>query len=502
MLQLKVLVPLAFVAVSQALVDSRCKDAAWDSTTDFWTTKLVPNTQSDETLPFSAVYNTTFVTVSNSNQVRNIVLYCTSEPPPASVIGESALAIKVPVTNVAAIDGLSGNFIDMIGQSASVARVGELNTVTSVCLRGNLNDSITYDEANWVSAPDVDVAFSSSQAAANTSDIVIANDGDLKPLQVASYIKLIGMFYGLDDVADDVYQAIAASYRCAISRVEKGISSGSYTSGKAISPLRLTDTNFAVDQGSWWRSIVADASLKLVAAYEDGATASGDGAEEVLLSASSVSTSIAKDSWAYIDTTQYQYDNISTDRLDLATWLSTTKAPSSIEAVKGSNIFLSDKAFNPALRHNFNDLGPARPDLVLNDLISLIYPGLLTDYTREFLRPVNNSTETSDQRRLSNVCVASGTEVSSLDLGECTISSATESDAPSASSSDSATGSHAKKSGLSIGEIAGIVVGIVVGVSMAAATIVLFGLRKRRNAARSNEFNLGKSMSSSTLGRE
>ena len=86
-----------------------CADAPWDSQTDFWNVKF--NTSTDD-IPFSPSYHNTYVQIRN-RQRREVVLHCTNDPPPDDVLNRDALLVKVPVKNVAALDGFSQNLIDV-----------------------------------------------------------------------------------------------------------------------------------------------------------------------------------------------------------------------------------------------------------------------------------------------------------------------------------------------------------------------------------------------------
>jgi len=105
----------AAAGTAHAAIGAGCATAQWNSTRDFWGTKFI-DTDFDSNvaeLPFIASYHNTYVRVMTAAQDRYIVLHCTDEVPPKSAVGEDSLIIKVPVTSVAALDGLSQNFIDV-----------------------------------------------------------------------------------------------------------------------------------------------------------------------------------------------------------------------------------------------------------------------------------------------------------------------------------------------------------------------------------------------------
>lgn len=93
-----------------------CSSAPWDSSEDFFLDKY----ENDDSLPFAPTYNNTYVAIRN-RQRRHVVLHCSDEAPPRSVVGEEALFVKVPVQSVAALDGFTQNLID-VGSSSRAER--------------------------------------------------------------------------------------------------------------------------------------------------------------------------------------------------------------------------------------------------------------------------------------------------------------------------------------------------------------------------------------------
>lgn len=105
----------AAATTAQAAIGAGCASAQWNSTEDFWGTKFVDTDFESNVaeLPFIASYHNTYVRIMTTIQDRYIVLHCTDEVPPTSAVGADSLIVKVPVTSVAALDGLSQNFIDV-----------------------------------------------------------------------------------------------------------------------------------------------------------------------------------------------------------------------------------------------------------------------------------------------------------------------------------------------------------------------------------------------------
>ncbi|EFY91749.1 hypothetical protein J3459_015244 [Metarhizium acridum] len=485
----------ASATLGQAAFREGCADAPWDSDTDFFLTKF----EKGPSNPFFAQYNKTYVTIRN-RQHRYVVLYCSKDPPPTSIVGESALVIKAPVKNVAALDGFSQNLIEMLGMSTSIKRTGVYSDVTSSCIRGNMKDNITFDDDEWDKAPEVDVTFYGDTAKPDSKKVLIYNVGNYAPLAQLGYIKFVSMFFGMEELGQKIYDEIAANYRCAAAQVQQAIEDGTYPTGAFISPIRKDGDKFTVFQSPWWSTILSDAGSALVNVSADG-EASGKGnptkPELVTIDANSQGNNFAEKSWAIIDTTQYdQLPGKSapktlpeSTRITADTYTSRSGASSASYAVKNNNVWLTDKAANRNRRHNFFDRGSARPDQVIRDIISIVSPSFLPEYTNMFIRSVSKPDDMIALRRFTHTCAQKGKELETLNLTKC--------DAPawltgyhdsglkpnayrSVDQADSLA-LRASSSGLSGGQKAGIAVGSVVGFLLIAAAAG-FGIYKCRRS--------------------
>lgn len=251
----------------------------------------------------------------------------------------------------------------MLGLSTTIKRTGAYSDVTSSCIRGNMMDKVTYDDANWDKADKVDVTFYGDTAKPDGNKVLIYNVGNYAPLTQLGYIKFISMFYGLEELGTKIYDEIATSYRCAAAQVQEAAMSASYPKGAFISPVRKDEDKFTVFQSPWWNSILSDAGSRLVNVTADGeATGKGNPTkpELISISANSEENSFAKNSWAIIDTTQYDQlpgkqapgKSPESVRVTADTYSTRSGASSKTYAVKNKNVFLVDKAENRNLRHS------------------------------------------------------------------------------------------------------------------------------------------------------
>lgn len=251
----------------------------------------------------------------------------------------------------------------MLGLSTTIKRAGVYADVTSSCVRGNMMDNVTYDDEKWGSAENVEVTFYGDTAQSDDKKVLIYNVGNYAPLTQLAYIKFISMFYGLEELGTKIYDEIAANYRCAAANVQQAIVAGSYPKGAFISPIQKDGDKFTVFQSAWWNTILSDAGSRLVNVSADGQVAGQGNPTKpglVSISANSEGNVFAKNSWAIIDTTQYDQlpgkqapkQSPHAERVTAETYAARSGASKNIYAVANKNVYLVDKASNRNLRHS------------------------------------------------------------------------------------------------------------------------------------------------------
>ncbi|KAF1843822.1 uncharacterized protein K460DRAFT_408147 [Cucurbitaria berberidis CBS 394.84] len=478
-----------------------CAEAKWDSDTDFWQHKFIPQ-DSDA---FVADYNKTYATIRN--HAGWTVLHCTNEPPPLEAVrgDKDTLFVKVPVTSVGALDGFSQNLIDMLGMSKTIHRVGKYDTVTTACVRGSMYNNITYDQDNWDKAPEVNVTFYGDGHNKDPKKFLIFNSF-YSPLGAASYLKVVSMFFGLEERAESIYDAIVANYRCAAANVQDRIMNNNWPQGALLSAVQKQGENYAVYQNDFWTTLANDAGVRLVNVSSDGKpTGEYEYPGVYTINAKDAPKSkLASESWAIIDTTQY----LATDDLrlnskefpsppDVTTYMQLSGVSSDIYAWNQKNIILTDKGTNRNLRHNFMDKGPARPDLVLYDLLTMINPSMTAGiYTTQFMRNIKNPGDTAYQLATIDSCTPEDNTLGALNITKCELPKWALGFHKSGASANAygrqetikslALGGEAKASGLSKGAKAGISVGSIVGGLLIIGAIlaaVLFARKRSANKA-------------------
>jgi hypothetical protein len=249
----------------------------------------------------------------------------------------------------------------MLGMSETIKRTGDYADVTSACIRGNMRSNLTYDRANWADAEAVNVTFHGDAATEDLSTVLIYGNGRYSPLVSLAYIKFFSIFYGIEEVAEEVFNNIATNYRCAAARVQDMVMNNDYPTGAWVSAFESNGKDLTVFQNDWWSTIASDAGSKLVNVSSDAKDNSDDYTSPGHFSlAADKQNVLTKESWALIDTSQYnQYDTsdfiangADTPRIDASSYGGSSGMSADIYAVKEKNVLLADKAQNKNLRHS------------------------------------------------------------------------------------------------------------------------------------------------------
>ncbi|KAK9453081.1 hypothetical protein V1511DRAFT_505603 [Dipodascopsis uninucleata] len=366
----------------------------------------------------------------------------------------------------------------------------------------------------------------------------IWGEGTFGPLKTLGYLKILSMYYGVEWQAYDIYNAIAANYKCASFNVYDKIIRGEFPQNRFVSFLAYNGNgDFEVDDNQFLNILANDAGVRTVnVSSSDGAwtsTSVNSGstfniAGVVNVSTSSDSTSLAKQSWVYIDRTQYTTALGQSSRVGLSAWKSLTGAAEGAYAVSNANIYVTDRTVASSGQHNFMEKALSRPDLALFDLIYVVYSDMLdSSYTPTFMRSISDTTSSNSVGSSSEYCYSSYTAAKSIssDLTSCTnpiwaagyenvgvsldafgedesftdesaaiigddYDSSVASDivaaySSSSSSASSSTCSSSKR--LSGGQLAGTIVGTIVGGLLVIAVFTYLIIRNRNAATKTSD---------------
>ena len=201
------------------------------------------------------------------------------------------------------------------------------------------------------------------------SDIPIVYNGDWTeetPLGKAEWIKFFAPFFGLEEKAEKLFNATEENYLAAKILAKKATEKPTVLSGALYK-----DVWYLPGGKSWAASFINDANADYL--WKD---TNGTG---------SLSLSL---------------ESVLSKGVDASFWVSPSQFTSYDELNKASRHYKRFKAFKEKIIYTFAntkgetgglvvyELGPARPDLILKDLIYIFHPELLPDHELFFFKPL------------------------------------------------------------------------------------------------------------------
>jgi len=235
------------------------------------------------------------------------------------------------------------------------------------------NESINTEMAINLN-PDLIIGFSinNQNRAYETlqrSNIPIVYNGDWTeetPLGKAEWIKFFAPFFGLEEKAEKIFKNIESNYLNAKDLAQKATEKPTVLSGALYK-----DVWYLPGGNSWAASFINDANANYL--WSD------------TKAAGSLSLSL---------------ESVLSKGIDASFWISPSQFTSYNELNEASRHYSQFKAYNEKKIYTFAntkgatggllyyELGPARPDLILKDLIYIFHPDLLPDHKLFFFKPL------------------------------------------------------------------------------------------------------------------
>ncbi|NRT11141.1 ABC transporter substrate-binding protein [Flavobacterium sp. 14A] len=288
--------------------------------------------------------------------IKSIVVTSTTHIPSLEILGVENSLIGFPNTDYISSEKTRKNI-----DAGKVREVGK---------NENLNTEVLIDIA-----PDVIVGFGLNNSNPSLdilqkSGLKVLFNGDWteqSPLGKAEWIKFFGALYGLDDKANSSFKEIEKEYKQAISLVEKVTNKPTVMSGA------MYQDQWYVPQGESWASLfLKDAKANYLWSDTKGTGGLPLPFEVVLEKAQKATYWIAPGDFS-----------------------SMKQLADSNPHYKEFDAFKNKKVYSYAINKGakggivFFEWSPTRPDWVLKDLIKIIHPELLPDYTTHFYQQLH-----------------------------------------------------------------------------------------------------------------
>lgn len=325
--------------------------------------------------------NYTLLTVKNpwqnSNKSFSYILYEKKEDIPASSKADEF--IQVPIKKIVVTSTTHIPSLEMLEEENTLVGFPNLSYISSTKTRALIKQQKIKDigkneaintETLLELQPDVVISFGVSGSNPSlenikNSGIPVVYNGDWienSPLAKAEWIKFFSVFYKKEKLADSIFKVIEKNYNQA-----KQVASKAKNSPSVISGALYKDVWYAPAGNSWGAQFLADANANYI--FKD---TQGTGSLQL-----SIETVLDKGKKA-------QY------------WIGPGYAKNLSELQKSHTVYTQFEAFRTKNVYGFTnktgetggvlyyELGPNRPDLILKDLIKILHPELVPNYTLFF----------------------------------------------------------------------------------------------------------------------
>ncbi|KAI8138337.1 hypothetical protein BJV82DRAFT_631914 [Fennellomyces sp. T-0311] len=228
-----------------------CQDPDFDTSVNHYNTTF--RLANDQANGFSVEYHNWYKVVTNHQVNQQYALVCCGQPT-TGLSGYHAV-LNTPVTNVGVTnvrDVLP--YMELLGLSDRVKSIEGYQNVTSPCYGG-----VTDSPGNST----VDVIFSDQTQASIPGSTYIAFSPDneqLTPLQQATWLVYIGLFFDKEGEATTAFNNIESSYSCH----KDNLADLPDKKNVAVTRYESTNRTWTLVNTPYYKSLVQDAGGKLV----------------------------------------------------------------------------------------------------------------------------------------------------------------------------------------------------------------------------------------------
>ena len=291
--------------------------------------------------------------------------------------------INVPVERIIATSTTHIPALEDLGVIDKLVGFPDTRYISSEVTRKKIDKGIITDLGNNESIntemainlnPDLIIGFSinnQNKAYENLqrSNIPVVYNGDWTeetPLGKAEWIKFFAPFFGLEEEAEDIFNTTETNYLAAKNLAMKATKKPTVLSGALYK-----DVWYLPGGKSWAASFINDANADYLWSDTNATGSLSLSVESVLAKAGNATF--------WISPSQF----ISYDEL-----IKASRHYSQFKAYKEKRIYTFANTRGATGGLLFYELGPARPDLILKDLIYIFHPELLPEHKLFFFKPL------------------------------------------------------------------------------------------------------------------
>ncbi len=289
--------------------------------------------------------------------IDNIICFSTSHLPAITAINLSSHLIGFPDTK-----WIYDIELQSLVANGSLADIGQKNGI-------NIEKTLTI-------SPDLVMAYSKGSAfeqlkplqQAGIPVVINLDYMETSPLGRAEWIKFIAAFFQKLDMADSIFKQIEAKYIGLTEKAEAVQNKPTVMTG-----VMYGDTWYVPGGNSYAAAFITDAGGEYIWAANDESGSLELSYESVLQKAENANYWIGAanfKSYQQLQATDQRY--------------------SYFQAFDKQKIYSYTKKISKSGANDYLESGFLRPDLVLQDYINLLHPGLLKDSTTTYFQPLSN----------------------------------------------------------------------------------------------------------------
>ena len=287
--------------------------------------------------------------------IERLIVTSTTHIPALEALGALDKLIGFPdtkyISSLPARERIKKGGIRELGQN------NKLNSEITIALQPELVVGFAIDNEN------------SSYGILEKANIPVVFNGDWveqSPLGKAEWIKFFGVLLGKEKQADSIFNSIQKSYTEA-----KSLAAKAKVIPSVLSGALYKDVWYLPAGNSWAAQFIKDANGDYLYQNTDGTGSLSLGLESVLEGGSMA------DYW--LSPSQF---------VSYQEMMDSNSHYQQFKAFQNKKVFTFANAKGPTGGLLYYELAPQRPDLVLKDMIKILHPELLPDYSPYFFTPL------------------------------------------------------------------------------------------------------------------
>ncbi len=322
----------------------------WPNAEKSFSYAMVPK---DDLLTFNFPENTFDAVIGLP--IERLIVTSTTHIPALEALGALDKLIGFPdtkyISSLPARERIKKGGIRELGQN------NKLNSEITIALQPELVVGFAIDNEN------------SSYGILEKANIPVVFNGDWveqSPLGKAEWIKFFGVLLGKEKQADSIFNSIQKSYTEA-----KSLAAKAKVIPSVLSGALYKDVWYLPAGNSWAAQFIKDANGDYLYQNTDGTGSLSLGLESVLEGGSMA------DYW--LSPSQF---------VSYQEMMDSNSHYQQFKAFQNKKVFTFANAKGPTGGLLYYELAPQRPDLVLKDMIKILHPELLPDYSPYFFTPL------------------------------------------------------------------------------------------------------------------